>query len=201
MELRRIDLTLLKSLYLVETGVVLSQVLGFKSLTSMLFLLTFPLTIVLWAGSVRKTITSGDVLALCAVALAFIGVLINAVLTNAALSFSYIKKVIIFSMSVLFLQTAYRVRANQEIICFVGRMADFLSLFLIAVFLLQPGQMYMINGRLSTYLTFRFSNPNLTAMFLLSLYMLKFYRLFMPNKWYRKLGHILIAVFFITFTS
>lgn len=199
MELRRMDSFLFKTLYLVAAGIVVTQVLGLEDLTSSLFLLTFPLTVFLWIRSVRKTVTTGDLLVILASVAAIVNVLIDASASNADMSFDYIKKPIMFIMSLLFLQTAHRVRIGQDVVRFINRLADFLTVFLIFMYFAQFSQMHILNERVTIYLTFRFSNPNLTALFVICLYMLAMYRLFTPERWYRKLVHIIMALFLAWF--
>ena len=191
MELKRIDAFLLKALYLVEAGIIVTQVLNLESLTSLLFLATFPIAVLLWVRTIRKTFSESDMLVIITVALAVVGVLLNAAQANADIGFSYLKKLIIFIMALLFLQTAYRIRADEAMCEFIRKVVDLLVLFLIAMYFLRTGQMHVLNGRRTVYLTFCFSNPNLTALFLASLYMLKMHRLFEPGKWYVKLVNFL----------
>lgn len=194
MELRRIELLLFKLLYLVAAGIIVTQVLGMESLTSLLFLMTFPITILLWIRSVRKTITAVDLIMLGTILLAVVNVLINVCVEGGGLNFSYVKKLIIFSMSLLFLQTAYRFRINGELVRFINIIVDLITIFLMFMYFTQYTRMHLLEGRVNVCLTFRFSNPNLTALFLICLYMLKMYRLFTPDKWYVKIYHILLSL-------
>ncbi len=191
---QKLDTRLFKLLFLVTAGIVVTQTLGMDSLTSYLFLLTFPLTVVLWLRSVRQKLTMLDLIMVGTVALAVLSVMINAAVTTTMPGFSYIKKLIMFAMTLMFLQTCYRVRVERSVVAMLFRMADLLTIYFIILFVTQPTTSYLLNGRLSAYLTFRFSNPNLTALFLSCLYMLELYRLFTPEKWYWKLIHILMAV-------
>lgn len=199
MELRRIDLLLFKALYLITAGIVAAQILGLATLTSTLFLLTFPFTVLLWLRSMRKTVTATDLLVVCTAALAVANVFLNAAAAGADIGFPYMKKLIMFTMSLLFLQTAHRMRVNEELVRFINNTADLITVLMIAMYLTRYGQMHLLNGRVTQYLTFRFSNPNLTALFLCCLYMLEMYRLFTPERWYIKLVHILMAAFLAWF--
>lgn len=199
MELKRIDVFLYKALYLVAAGVIVCQALGMTDMTSVLFLLTFPMTVLLWLRSVRGTFSGSDVLMLCAAALAVISMLINAMIYNASVNFNYLRKVIMFIMSIMFLQTVHRVRVKTDVAKFINATVDFLTLLLIAVYLLRSSQVHMFNGRISVYLTFGFGNPNATGMFLACLYMLELYRLFLPERWYLKVLHVVMAVFLAGF--
>lgn len=191
---QKLDTRLFKLLFLVTAGIVVTQSLGQGWLTSYLFLLTFPLTVALWIYSVRRELSSLDLLMVGIVALAMLSVMINAAATTTMPSFGYIKKLIMFAMTLMFLQTCYRVRVDQSVVDVVYRVADILTIYFIFLFFADPAVNYQINGRHSAYLTFRFSNPNMTALFLACLYMLELYRLFTPEKWYWKLLHILMAV-------
>lgn len=199
MELRQTDTFLFKVLYLAAGGIIVTQVLDLSSLSSMLLVAIFLLTVLLWLRSVRQTLTTADMMVLIIAAVAFINVLINATLTNTSLSFSYIKKVILFVMTLMFLQTAYRMRSDRSMIRFVNGIVDCLTVFLIAMYFLQYSQMHVLNGYVTRYLTFRFSNPNLTGLFLTCMYMLEMYRLFSPEKWYWKLLHIILAIVLVLF--
>ena len=189
MKLKQVDTFLFKVIYLVMFGIIVTQVLNLDSLTSLLFLTTFPLTVLLWLRSVRKTVTETDVIMILTAAMAVVGVLLNAGAANADLSFQYLKKLIMFVMTLLYFQTAYRVRIHGELADFINKLVDLLTLFLLVMYLARPTAMHTIGGRVSMYLTFRFTNPNMTAMFLVSVYMLKMHRLFTREKWYVKFWH------------
>lgn len=191
MEMKRVDAFLMKLLFLTEAGIIVTQVLNLDSITSMLFLLTFPVTVLLWLRSVRRTVTESDMIMIVAAVFAVVCVLINAVGANAQVSFDYLKKLIMFVMSLLFLQTAYRTQVDEKTYELIRKIVDLLVVFLIAMYFLEYGAMHTMNGKRTIYLTFRFSNPNMTAIFLTSLMMLKMHRLFERTRWYVKAFHLL----------
>ena len=196
---QKIDGFLLKLQMLLATVMVVAQTLGLDNLTSYVFLATFPLTVVLWLRTIRQRITVLDLLMVFTIALAGLNVLINASLTAAGLGFTYIKKLIIFSVTIMFLQTANRLRVQADVVRFIHRLVDLLVGYLIVIFFVLNVKVYDIGGRVSAYLTFNMDNPNLTALFLSCLYMLELYRLFTPAKWYIKLLHVGMAVFVAVF--
>ena len=200
MELKRVDTALLKMLYLVVAGIVVSQVLGLDSISSALFLLTFPLTMVLWVRTIRVKLESLDLLVLLIAVLATISVLVNALITETIIGFSYIKKLIMFIMSLLFFQSVNKLRADKNVVRYIHRVTDLLTLFMIVMYFLRNSQMYLLNGTKSPYLTFGFTNPNLTGMFLTCLYMLETYRLFTKEKGWVKIAHVIMAIFLAWFT-
>lgn len=199
MELRKLDSNLVKLLLIIEAGIIVTQTMNLDDATSMLFLLTFPLTVFLWIRSVRQKMVGQDLLVLLTAMVAVINVLLDLIVSNGRFSFDYIKKLVMFIMTLLFLQTAYRMHINQELIRFINRLADILTTFLIAMYFTANSEMHIINGYVTGYLTFRFSNPNTTGLFLTCLYMLEMYRLFARERWYVKLIHIIMAAFLAWF--
>lgn len=199
MELRQWDRLFLKCLLLCAAGIVVAAVLGLDLLTSYLFMATFPLTVILWGRSVRKTLTAMDLLMMLTATLAVISVIINVWIAGGALYFDYFRKLIMFIMTLMFFQTAYRLRVDREIVRFMDRIVDLLTIFLVVMYILQPMQAHMLNGRLTRYLTFGFNNPNTTGLFLTCLFMMEMYRLFKKEKWYMKTLHILMACVLIWF--
>lgn len=195
----KLDAFLLKSLILLAVGMVVAQSLGQDSLTSYMFLLTFPLTVLLWIRTIRSTVTGLDVLVVVTIGLALINVLINASMTGTGPSFSYIRKMIIFSVTLLFFQTVYRLKISEETVRFINLTADLLVIYLILAYFFLNVQMFQLHGRPSIYLTFHMDNPNLTALFLICLYMLEMYRLFTPERWYSKVLHIIMSAFLALF--
>lgn len=194
MKLSRQEENWIKILYVIAAGIIVMQALGYKSLCSNLFTMTFPLTVLLWMLSVRKTFTAMDLLMLAVAVIAVLNVLINASICGSSVSFSYLRKVIIFIMTLLFFQAAYRLRVSADVAKFINLVIDALVLYLIMMYIFQTSRMYLYNGRVTPYLTFRFSNPNLAGLFLVCLYMLEAYRLFVPERWYLKLMHIAMAL-------
>lgn len=195
MELMRIDSFLFKMLYTIEAGIVVTQILNLDSLTSLLFILTFPLTVLLWIRSARRTIAVTDIIMGIAAALAVICVFTNAGISGGRISFQYLKKLIMFLMTLLFFQTAHRVRVDQKVVNYLNLVVDLLVLFLILMYFTQTRQMYTMGGRVTSFLTFRFTNPNLTALFLGCMFMLKVHGLFAPAKWYVKLVYWVMLLF------
>ncbi len=194
LEQEKLDIWLFRLLFLLAGGILVTQTLGLESLTSYMFLLTFPLTVLLWARTIRNTLTAWDLLILLTVGVSVLNVLINTSFAGTSPSFSYFKKLIMFVMTLLYLQACSRMRVHDKAIKFFQNLLELLILYLILAFFVLKIQMFMIEDRVSAYLTFRFNNPNLTGLFLACLYMLEFPRLFQKDKWYKKLYQILLEV-------
>ncbi|MBR3692631.1 MAG: O-antigen ligase family protein [Clostridia bacterium] len=195
MELKRIDRILLKAMYCVVAGIIVAQTLGQAQLTSFLFALTFPLTVILWMRSVRRSLVATDFLAVATVVLALLFVMINATANHHAISFEYMKKLIMFSMSILFFQTAHRLRIDRSMINFFQGVVDLLIVFLAFMYFTQNLNMHLLNGQLTTYLTFRMTNPNLTGLYLTCLYMFELQYIVIKEKLAVKIMRIVAAVF------
>lgn len=194
LEQEKVDIWLFNLLFLAAGGILVTQILQLESITSYLFLLTFPITVCLWLRTVRNTLTMWDLLILLTVGLALLSVLANSLLTDTKLSFTYFKKLIMFATTLLYLQACSRMQAHEKTVKFFNRLLEGLILILILAFFVLNIQMFMIDDVLSVYLTFRFNNPNLTGLFLTCLFMLELPRLFQQDKWYKKVYRIILEV-------
>ena len=199
MELRMIDRTLLKILYLLVGAIVVAQVLGISNLVSRMFYLTFPITGLIWLRTVKGTLITTDIIMIATVAITVINVLLNAGITDSSFSFSYFRKLIMFITTLIFLQASFRIKIDNKMAGFFVKIADCLVLFLIASYFVFGSRMYMLNGSVTNYLTFGFGNPNLTGIFLVCFFILELYRLFSPENWKMKMLHIAMAAFLAYF--
>lgn len=197
MEMTKMDRALLKALFALAAGMAALQMFGWESLTSMLFYWTFPLTVLLWLMTVRKSMTGNDILVGIAVGLATICVLADCALSRGEVSFDYGKKAIMFAMTLLFFGAMSRLWADAGTVQFVLRVADLLTAVFAVMFLLQREQMYLLDGVKSEYLSFGFTNPNLATLFLTMLYMLHLCRMFSDGKWRRGIWAAVLLYFVI----
>lgn len=200
MEMTKEDRALLKALFALAAGMAALQMFGLDGLTSVLFYLTFPLTVTLWLRSVRKSLTANDILVALTVVLACICILADCAISRGQLSFAYWKKGIMFAMTLLFFGAVSRLWVDAGTVRFVHLVAELLTATFAAMFLLQREQMYLLNGVRSAYLTFGFSNPNLATMFLSMLYMLHLCRLLADGKW-RHGAWAAVLLFFVVETG
>ncbi len=195
----RTQVLLQKSLFIVAALIVITQVIDQSEWTSRLFLLTFPLTVILWLQSIQRKLYKGDLLIIGISLLALVNVLLNVIVTNTAVQFSYFNKVIMFIMSLLFLQTAGRVQIDQDTVRFFRRTVDLLVVFLVLMFIVGGRQMYTIEGIYVRYLTFRFDNPNMTGLLLTCLFIMEFSELYSRRGLLSKLVHLSLAVVLFAF--
>ena len=183
MEMTKADRALLKALYALAAAMAALQMFGLDGLTSVLFSLTFPLTVALWLRSVRKSMTANDILVLLTAMLAFVCVLADCAISYGQLSLAYLRKGIMFAMTLLFFGAVSRFRADAGTVRFVHLVSELLTAIFAVMFLLCRQRMYWVDGVPSNYLTFGFSNPNLATLFLTMLYMLQLCRMRSERRW------------------
>ncbi len=199
----RVDTLLIKLQYLMLTGIVLTTVLQMNSLASAMFVMTFFLTVGFWIAVAERKIGELSLWAILIIFISCICFLVNALITNAPLSFSYIKKIIMFWATVIFFATMCEYVPEWSVVQFIFRLNTLTALFLIAMYFLITEDAYVYNGRITTYLTFRFTNPNLTAVFLLSICTIEQLCALASKKRIKKLFHIILAatlIYFIVLT-
>lgn len=195
----RADTLILKTQLLVTAGIVVAQALGRDLIASLLFTLTFVLTVCLWLTVAERRIGRINILAIMIVIVSCISVAVNALVTNTIVSFSYIKKLIMFWSTVLFFATMSEYRPERSVVHFAFRLNTFLTIFLIVIYFVQNSQMHLWNNRVTIYLTFRFTNPNLTAVFLSAICMIEMICAAVSRKRLSKTMHAGLAVFMVLF--
>ena len=167
----QIESILIRLLYLAGGLIVVFQGLGSLPLVSLCFTATFFLVVLLWLCSLIRGIDRMDALTLVILGLSLLSVALNAWQTGTPLSFGYLKKLVMFMCTVIFFQCAHKLRPDRAAVRFLGWLLTGLSLFLVGYYFLEPRYTFFMNRQVSQYLTFRFTNPNLCALFLLCLYM------------------------------
>lgn len=195
----QVNTFLLKLQLLTLTGIVLTQVLGWASVSSMLFTLTFFLTVGLWLSGAEKRLGGIHILALLIILISCINVALNALATNTVVSFSYIKKLIMFCSTVLFFAAMCEYRPERDVVDLVFRLNAVMAAFLVCMFFVQRQQMYVYKNQVTDYLTFRFTNPNLTAVFLSALCILEMLHVFAAERRSESFFHACLAVWMACF--
>lgn len=179
--------------YVAGSVIAISQVLGANSLASMLFYLTFAISALLWLCTLIERVTAIDLVALVTMVVASLSVMANSIMTMTPISFDYLKKLMIFICTVTFLTSCIKVRIPERTLRSVPYMALAVGGVLIASYVLRNSQMYLLGGLKSTYLTFGFTNPNLTALFLACFVMILALEGMGAPEWWRKLVFFVMA--------
>ena len=189
----RIETVFIRLQLVALVGIGVTQALGQAGLASGVFTLTFGLTLGFWLAMAGKRFSKNDLLAVLILAGSCTAVAVNALATGTLVSFSYIKKLVIFWSAVLLLGAAAEYRPDRTDIRFVFRWNALLACFLIGMYCLQREQMYRINGIVTIYLTFRFTNPNLTAVFLAAICMIELIHGAAAGRKLEKCLHLVLA--------
>ena len=191
--LTQMDAFLIRALYLSAAGIVFATVLGLNPAASALFALTFFLVVLLWlSGTVRQVVRT-DAIVLLTIGLALGNIVINASAEEARVTFGYLKKYIMFSSTLVYFQAACKLRIDEDTEKFLLTLASVIAAFFAAAYALELSNLYVIRGRVSDYLTFGFTNPNLTALFLVCIFSCELLQVFRSRKIFRKLVHLLLA--------
>ncbi|MBQ7230960.1 MAG: hypothetical protein IJX04_08715 [Oscillospiraceae bacterium] len=180
-------------LYLAAAGIVVTTVLSVDSVASLLFSATFILVVLLWcAGALRSVIWTDAVLILM-VGLALSHVILNAWFQGTPVSFAYFKKYFMFICTLVYFQAAYKLRIDEKTEKFLLTVNSALALFFAAYYLSHRIEVYMLNGIVTNYLTFGFTNPNLTALFLMCAYTGQLVQIARNRQFFPRLLHLILA--------
>lgn len=186
------DSPLLKCQFLLLFGILILQTTGWSGGASACFTLTFFGTVFLWIRSIEPRIRGGSVLAMLLVCLSLIHILLNAMASGTELSFSYFKKGILFGTTVLFFDAMAHCCPDKKTVVFLFRLNTLLALFFVGMYFGRNEAMHLLNGNVSQYLTFRFTNPNLAGAFLAEICILEMVQVFaFPGK--HAWGHVFLA--------
>lgn len=197
--MQQIKLKLLHLDYLLGAAIIMFQALGMNSLVSLLFYGTFFITLFLWASGCVQSVDRMDLLVLLIVAVAFIHVGLNAISAGAHLSFGYLKKYIMFSCTILFFAAARKLTIGSAEYKWMKRIYVLTGVLLIGMYVWRPVQMHLLNGIVTNYLTFGFTNPNFTAMFLTCLTIFLVVIWVGAEKKWMKIGYFLLVAVMIYF--
>lgn len=181
----KLERILLRLQVLTLCGIPVAQILELTTLASALFTLTFLLTVGLWMGAVNRRLRHSNALVILILLLSALAVTGNALMTGTAVSPAYFKKLIMFWMTILLLGAMTEFSPSREDVRFTLNCSGVLSLFLVGMYLLRRPQMHLLNGIVTGYLTFHFTNPNLTAGFLGALCMLQLIHASWETGWKR----------------
>ena len=167
---------ILKILYSFAGAIVCLQVIHMDRYVSFCFYATFYLTLAFWISCTRQKTQRIELWVLGCLIVALINVLINAALSGTTVTMQYLKKLLSFFSTLLFFSAAYKTEPNASLRRWIYGVLDFISVYLIVTYFYQGQRAYLFNGIVSNCLTFGFTNPNLTGLFLAVIIMLEMNR-------------------------
>lgn len=188
---------ILKVLFALEGLLIALQLAGLDAWVSGLFTLTFPLVAMLWVLSLRKTVSLADVGIFMTVVLAAACVLIDCVVSGGVFGWAYLKKLVMLATTLLFFSAMDRLHADSRLAAFLLGVSDLLALLFVAMHGIGGTAMYLRDEKVSQYLTFGFSNPNLVTLFLAMLAMLQLLRAGEKRKWLHRLLAVCLLYFVV----
>lgn len=194
MQISRLNELLLKILYLEAVGIIISQVLELDQITSLLFSGTFILVLVIWFISLYLHMNLGDILLLFTLAVAFLSICLESTMTHTEITGGYLKKFACFACTMFFFQIVFKMKGNERFQLYYHRLNLIVAIVLVAVFFLKGKALYVMNGIAVRYLTFGFTNPNLTAMFLSCIGMTEYIEAFQKTKKNVRLLHFFFGI-------
>ena len=173
------------------------QIFSMKNLVSLIFNLIFLLVLILWISIlIRKKAKTDDILIIVLMLVSFFCVMINSIIAESILSFDYMKKLLMFFSTLVFFQCARKINISREYLRFLKILLTFTaSIVCFLYIILDKSILYYLNGRVTQYLTFGFTNPNLTALFLFSFAAFQFAMIFCANTMIMRAGHLILALF------
>lgn len=185
--------------YVAGSVIVVSQVLGANGLASMLFYLTFAISALLWLCTLVEQVEPIDLVAIVTIVVASANVVANSILAMTPLSFDYLKKLMIFACSVIYLTSCTKARVPARTLRRVPYMSFAVGAVLLASYVLWNTQMHLLGGLRSTYLTFGFTNPNLTALFLACFIMILVLEGMRARQWWLRSAFLVMAAIEVIF--
>ena len=192
---------MMKVMYFLSCLVVLAQVLQISGLVSILIAILYAATFVLFAVSWIYEFSILDAFAIVIVLLSFVHVFLNALASGSNVSFSYLRKWIMFSSTIVFFASAFKLVPDEKLLKEVRVGNVCLALFLMEEYVRQGRSVYYLNGIYTEYLIFHFTNPNLTALFLGTIAIFEVCRVYSCRGVQMKVLHAALAAVMIFFSA
>lgn len=197
----KIEYYLITIMYLFALITITAQIFQYTRLISLMIAVIYGLSFFLLFVTWFQSFDGLDILAIIILLLSFISVFVDALMVGKGLSFSYLRKWIMFSSTIVFLTAVRKVEPNQSFIKLVFAGNDFLAVLFIEEFFRQGKRVYILNKIVTKYLCFHFTNPNLTAMFLVSICIMELIEAAESDHTLGKIGHIFLSAFLAYFIN
>ena len=180
--------------------IFLFTIFGVNKFVSILFSLTFIVTFILYLKNILKSFNKTDFITIIIIVLTFLNVIVNMLFYNQ-IGFDYLKKSIIFLFTIMHFNFMVKISINKErFVSFLKILFIFLAVSCVLLYFFKNSDMYIFNGKVSNYLCFNFGNPNETALFMSTLFLLGTSLIGFNNKFIHKLvyfGLLILIAFFI----
>lgn len=184
---------LLKTIYAMIAVVIFAQSLGIPTVSSVAFYCIMLLSVAFWFFQAQKKLTKPELLTIFVVMLACVNVLVDGLLHMELLEGADFVKIASFVLALLYFSALSQYRANRKLVEYLFRLNTLIALYCLAICLVNWRQMHLYNNIDSRYLTLRFSNPNLTAIFLLCCTLMELIRTNQLVKKKKKVFHLALS--------
>lgn len=185
-------------LYILATCILAFKLIGLDRFTSLSFHLGIAFSFLLWVESTK--LTKIDFLLISMLWLALFNILISLLLNDTNLSASYFEKYIHFASTCVLFAAAAKTSISEKTAKVITKLNTVIAALFVLMFYLDPRTVYMMKERVTDYLTFRISNPNATALFLLCVAIREFLSMIRAKKAASRIIHGVLhgyMVFFI----
>lgn len=163
----KITFRIIRLLYLCEAFAIIFHVIGKTQMVTPLFYFTFVLVFLMFVNKIGYKIHIFDLVCFFLIMCSFVNIMINAVLCDSAITFTYLKKYIMFTVTIMFFYVARNIEIDKYTRRYIMVLIKGLVIFLIAYYYFNSVNVFLLDGKVSRYLTFGLTNPNLTVLFLL----------------------------------
>lgn len=200
MKLSNIRIALIYILYVLEAGIIYTQTKGMDDLTSILFFGTFALTFLLFGSLFTYGVKKTDLLLYVIIIAAGVNVIWGLWLNGGALTLTYLKKYIMFCSTLIYVRVVTLIQPTQRLKNWILNVNAAIAIMLVWTYNQGGRLLYDINGIRSGYLTFGFTNPNLTAIFCLCIAFLEVAAFKVVKRKGFKVFHFILFLYMSYFT-
>lgn len=185
--------------YLMGALIIIGQVTQNENISSYIFYLSFISTLILWLFTLLEGLNEQDLLAILILVISFSNVIINGIIEGADFTFNYVKKLVMFDTTIIYFTAACKLKIEQNTFRVLKYIYTGIGMALIAAYRYYGRKVNVFHGQYTKYLTFGFTNPNLTAVFLCCLAMFLVILAIREKRPALKLLFLLLGVFQVIF--
>lgn len=155
--------------------IFLLKIFNLKMFELVVYATSFPLVLMLFIRNFKNFDKKVAILIILLIIFSVCNVFFNSLISYSTLSLGYFKKLFMFNITVIFMSTMKYVKIdNSNIRKHIKVFNTFLTFILLFMFIFKKNEMYLLNGLQYHSLVFNFSNPNLTALFLLGMFVFQY---------------------------
>lgn len=167
-KIEKINYAIIKLLLYMFMLILVFVVIDKSRISSIIFNCSYIMVFILGLINFKKR--KINILTAFIIILTIINVFLNLILNNYIINFNILKKMIIFVCTIIYFNTLIKVKIDKnKMKKHIKIINNILIVFLIFMYIFNYNKMFILNNITSDYLCFNFDNPNITAIFLLTL--------------------------------